>query len=347
MKTENLFIWIIKQYMLLAFLGTLVFFILLQLSLIIVDDPMMTLYESLWLTATLFIVLLVVNLYIGFRFGTLLKNRFQDFLSFVSILRSGKFSERMDLRERDQFNVLTMELNELAQYIQVQVKSLQRLANEKSELVDKAHQAAVIEERQRLARDLHDSVSQQLFALNMLSSTAIRAMGKKSDQAEGLIKQIAEIASKAQGEMRALLLHLRPVELKGETLTQGIQKLVNELKERTPIMFKEKLTGLEELSKAQEAHIFRIVQESVSNILRHADASEVSILSEKKENNLFLFISDNGKGFSINENKMTSYGLQSMKERCEELGGFFQIRSKKGEGTYIKIKIPFDQEGMQ
>ncbi|WP_335872014.1 sensor histidine kinase [Bacillus sp. 2205SS5-2] len=344
MRTENLFIWILKQYLFLALFGTVVFFVFLQLFLYLAQDPMVSLVESLWLTVCLFLVLLTVNIIVGFRFGTSLKHSFQDVLTFVSILRSGKFSERMNSEGGGQFPILTEELNELASYMQDQVKSLQRLADEKSQLLDKAHQAAVIEERQRLARDLHDSVSQQLFALNMLSAAACKAVEKKSEHAETQIKQVAEIASKAQGEMRALLLHLRPIDLRGETLEQGIQKLVSELRGRTPINFVEKLVGLDGVSKGKEAHLFRIVQEALSNILRHANATEIQILSEKKENHLLLYISDNGKGFSVNQHKMTSYGVQSMKERCEELGGLFQLRSKENEGTYIKMKIPFDEE---
>lgn len=251
----------------------------------------------------------------------------------------------MEDSKQDEIGIITDDLNQLAVYIQEQVKILQRLADEKSELADQAHQAAVMEERHRLARDLHDSVSQQLFALNMLSSAAVRTVRNKPKDAEPILQQVAEIAAKAQGEMRALLLHLRPIDLKGENLAEGLKKLIRELIEKTPIEITPELDDLEGLTKGTEAHLFRIVQEGISNILRHAEATQIKISTKRIDSTLNLYISDNGKGFSVNQQKMTSYGLQTMRERCEEIGGVFQIRSKENEGTYINIRIPLKEGG--
>ncbi|MGM0846399.1 MAG: sensor histidine kinase [Bacillota bacterium] len=327
-----------------ALMGTLIFFLIIQFYLAITESPSITLGGSLYLTLLIFSIFSSLSIYFGIRTGSLFKGRLDDISTFVSVLRSGRFSARVDDSKQDEIGIITDELNGLAVYIQEQVKTLQRLADEKSELADQAHQAAVMEERHRLARDLHDSVSQQLFALNMLSSAAVKTVEKKPKDAELILKQVAEIASKAQGEMRALLLHLRPIDLKGENLTQGLKKLIQELREKTPIDITAELDHLEGLSKGAEAHIFRIVQEGISNILRHAEASQIKISTKKIESILNLYISDNGKGFSVNQQKMTSYGLQTMRERCEEIGGVFQIRSKEEEGTYINIRIPIREE---
>ncbi|MGR3763447.1 sensor histidine kinase [Rossellomorea sp. NS-SX7] len=332
--------WILKTFIMMAIMTTLISFVFLQIYLFVSKNESVSLSLSIYLTLALFLILISMSVNFGFRTSYTFKGRIDDISTFVTLLRSGKFSARIESHEYDELGMLADELNQLAKYIQEQVKSLQRLADEKSELAERAHGAAVMEERQRLARDLHDSVSQQLFALNMLSSAAYKSMGDHPDKAEGIIRQVADIAAKAQGEMRALLLHLRPIDLKGEGLCEALTILIQELKEKTQLEIEATLDGIENLSKGTETHMFRIIQESLSNILRHSEASKVKIMTEKKEGFVTLYISDNGIGFNIRENKMTSYGLQTMRERAEEIGGNFQIRSKEKEGTYIDLRIP-------
>lgn len=140
--------------------------------------------------------------------------------------------------------------------------------------------------------------------------------------------------------MRALLLHLRPVQLSGESLCEGIIKLVQELKQKTNLHFEASIDEIEDISKAAEEHIFRIVQEALSNIIRHADATKVKLVLTDDDHYIRLFIGDDGKGFDIHKEKITSYGLKTMRERCEQIGGTYNIRSKENEGTYIEIRIP-------
>ncbi|WP_345840715.1 sensor histidine kinase [Bacillus sp. P14.5] len=344
-KSMNIRFWFFRSFFMMALMGTLIFFLIIQFYILITEAPSITLAGSLYLTLLIFLLFSSLSIYFGVRTGSLFKGRLDDISTFVSVLRSGRFSARVDDSKQDEIGIITDELNQLAVYIQEQVKILQRLAEEKSELADQAHQAAVMEERHRLARDLHDSVSQQLFALSMLSSAAVRTVRNNPKDAEPILQQAAEIAAKAQGEMRALLLHLRPIDLKGENLEEGLKKLIGELIDKTPIEITPELEHLEGLTKGTEAHLFRIVQEGISNILRHAEATQIKITTKKIDSTLNLYISDNGKGFNVNQQKMTSYGLQTMRERCEEIGGVFQIRSKENEGTYINIRIPLKEGG--
>jgi two-component system, NarL family, sensor histidine kinase LiaS len=217
---------------------------------------------------------------------------------------------------------------------------LQRLVEKNVELAHKAHQSATEDERQRLARELHDAVSQQLFALNMMTSACIRVIDQDVNLAKKQMGEIAEMASNAQAEMRALLLHLRPAQLSKDALHIGIQQLVDELKAKCKITFITNIEEVKSLSHGIEDHLFRVVQEALSNTLRHADATEVKIKMYEKDNDLRLQISDNGKGFNIKKEKLVSYGLKTMKERCEELGGNLTIHSKEGEGTYLQVKVP-------
>jgi NarL family two-component system sensor histidine kinase LiaS len=292
-----------------------------------------------------FVFTVITSVYFGYKQSGYMKKRIEDISTYIATLARGKFNERVAVGEKDELGRLTEDLNQLAVKIQNQVRSLQKLAEEKNELAIKAHNAATIEERQRLARELHDSVSQQLFALSIMSSAAIRMFDRYPEEAKKQLTDIATIAAQAQGEMRALLLHLRPISLTNDTLCAGIEKLLKELEDRTPITFQKDIRDINVLSNATEDHLFRIIQEAISNILRHADATNVKIDMHQKGNQyVYIFISDNGKGFEINQQKQSSYGLHTMRERCEEIGGQFSIRSKKGEGTHIEIHIPIRGE---
>ncbi|MGE8205143.1 histidine kinase [Heyndrickxia sp. NPDC080065] len=339
-KVQSIRFWFIKNFIMMALMGGLIYFVFLQFYLYTYGDQVLNTKNILILTLFLLVVFLFLSIYFGYRSGQVFLKRLDEILSFVSILRSGKYSARAPEIEKDEIGLIFEEMNQLAMFIQDQVRSLQRLADEKTELANQAHQAAVMEERQRLARDLHDSVSQQLFALGMISSAALRTVSKDPIKTETMLGQVANIAAKAQGEMRALLLHLRPIDLKGDKLNEGLNKLVNELREKTQLDIECQIENIDHLSKAIEEHVFRIVQEALSNILRHSEATKVRINLETIREHLHLYISDNGKGFKVERSLMTSYGLQTMRERCEELGGVFQIRSMEEEGTYINIRIP-------
>src|SRR5699024_5041966 len=139
----------------------------------------------------------------------------------ITQFANGNYHSRIHFDEGDELSRIGNEMNEFGRKLETQVRSLRRMADEKTAFAQSAHKAAVIEERQRLARDLHDAVSQQLFALTMMSEAAVKQLEKKPEVAKTHIKEVAAAALKAQTEMRALLLHLRPVELSGDPLPIG------------------------------------------------------------------------------------------------------------------------------
>jgi NarL family two-component system sensor histidine kinase LiaS len=309
------------------------------------------LFSPEWLTAGsifLFISLhiflgIIISLYTGFTTSGNLKTKMDGISVVIKHFSNGIYGSRLNfVEESDEVTRIGDELNELGEKLGEQVKSLQRMADEKSELAKSAHKSAVIEERQRLARDLHDAVSQQLFALTMMSEAALKQFEKNPEKAKEQLTDVVKAGTQTQTEMRALLLHLRPVQLSGDSLPTGIQKLVNELKQKSRMKFQLALEPDLMLSETVEEHVFRIVQEALSNILRHANATTVKIEVFTRSRELFLHIRDNGKGFDIEEDsdKKASYGLKTMRERTEELGGRFTIRTNIDEGTYIDIRIP-------
>ncbi|WP_445506653.1 sensor histidine kinase [Niallia sp. 03190] len=339
-KTKGIRYWYFQSFFMTSIISSLLLFIGTQVYLYFYNNPVFTTKTSFWLFISSLLVTLLVGLYFALKESGVLSNQLGDVLLFVSTLRRGKFAERMDVSNKEMIGHISEELNQLATYLQELVQSLQRLANEKTTLAKTAHTAAVMEERQRLARDLHDVVSQQLFALNMMSSAAYRIFDTNPEQAKIQLKEIVEIAGKAQGEMRALLLHLRPIELSNDSLCDGIIKLIQELKEKTHLHFTASIDEIESLSSAVQEHLFRIVQEALSNVLRHSHAKKVKMTLEEKDAYAYLHINDDGMGFDPTVERKASYGLKTMRERCEEIGGMIEIRSKVGEGTYIDIRIP-------
>ncbi|MCL1632033.1 sensor histidine kinase [Sporolactobacillus sp. CPB3-1] len=215
----------------------------------------------------------------------------------------------------------------------------QQAANDKSEIEEQAIQKIVSEERNRLARELHDSVSQQLFAASMLMST-INELRPNSDDAEGRqLKLVEQTIHQSQLEMRALFLHLRPVQLHGKALKQGMEELLLELKQKVPLNINAMIEPIK-LARGIEDQLFRILQESISNTLRHAKADNLDVLLIHREGWVILRITDDGIGFKTQTTKPGSYGLQNMKERAAQIGAQMKLISVPDQGTSLEIKVP-------
>ncbi|OWA34801.1 sensor histidine kinase [Saccharibacillus sp. O16] len=221
-----------------------------------------------------------------------------------------------------------------------QVNSLQRLSTHNAQLAEQARVSAIVEERQRLARELHDAVSQQLFAISMTATAVGRTFEKDLARARRQVELIEEMASVAQSEMRALLLHLRPVYLEGKPLYQGLSELVREIQAKAAIEITLDMDAGLELVKGIENHLFRIVQEALSNTLRHAKADRMEIVVVRRSDALRMSLKDNGVGFELDEKKQASYGLSLMQERVSEIGGSIRYITAPGKGTRIELTVP-------
>lgn len=235
-------------------------------------------------------------------------------------------------------------LVETFELIDQQRSILQRQSNEKVVANDTIVQERLIVERQRLARELHDSVSQQLFAASMMLSAMTEHTVNASSQKQ--LAQVEKVVQQAQLEMRALLLHLRPIALHNRTLAEGLEDLIVELQEKVFFHITYQIEEIA-LSKAEEDHLFRIAQEALSNTLRHAKATEVELLFIKREALALLRIQDNGLGFSVDDEKMSSYGLRNIAERAVEIGCTYKIVSIPSEGTIVEVKVPLARKDEQ
>ena len=227
-----------------------------------------------------------------------------------------------------------------------QQEAAQKLATERATEREKSLQEVVEQERSRLARELHDSVSQQLFAASMMMATINETGAPKDPATEKQLEMVGRMVDQSQLEMRALLLHLRPVALKGKTLGEGLNELLQELKQKVPMTMDVKLEEIE-LDKGIEDHLFRIAQEAISNTLRHAEAGKLSVMLVLRDQNVIMRIRDDGKGFDVQSVRQHgSYGLENMRERAEEVGGSLKLISVPDEGTQLEVKVPIREVGV-
>lgn len=290
-----------------------------------------------------FIFLLSIVLGFGLLYGILsgmFWNRcLKDIDEQLYFLEQGRAPMYSSVCSIQEFDSIANRIKQVHKQMNEQVKLSQRMANEKAIDQEKQIQEVISQERNRLARELHDSVSQQLFAASMLMSAITEPKAEIESSERKQLKLVEEMIHQSQLEMRALLLHLRPVALHDKTLQEGIQELLVELTQKVPMEIMWKLETIT-LDKGMEDHLFRIVQESVSNTLRHAKAKSLEILLMKRDDLLILRVTDDGVGFCVDDSKTGSYGLQNMYERAAEIGGKLKIISVPNQGTQLEVKIP-------
>lgn len=255
-------------------------------------------------------------------------------------LEQGRAPEEKGKPPIVEMQTIAERIDKIGKQMSEQVKLSQRLATEKVEDQEARIQEMIEQERNRLARELHDSVSQQLFAASMMMS-AINETKKESENERETkqLKLVEEMIHQSQLEMRALLLHLRPVALKNKTLQEGIEELLIELSQKVTMEIHWKVEEFP-LDKGVEDHLFRILQESISNTLRHSKANGLEVLLVKRDDFAILRIVDDGIGFEVTEMKAGSYGMQNMHERALEVGGTLKVISVKNKGTRLEVKIP-------
>ena len=270
---------------------------------------------------------------------------------YLRYLAKGEYSENFFSPLKNEENLFSEEYKESMDLILSVRQSMSELSKEAQGQFKKEVGASVESreeilegERHRIARELHDSVSQQLFATMMMLS----AINQQNDEMNNAVKKQLELVEKiineAQSEMRALLLHLRPVKLEGKTLKEGIQQLLEELKTKTTIQLTWNIEDLR-LDQTIEDHLFRIIQELLSNTLRHAKAENIEVYLKKTHESILLKVLDDGIGFDTKNEKTGNYGLKNIRERILSMGGVLKILSFPNQGTSVDIKIPITEGG--
>ena len=215
------------------------------------------------------------------------------------------------------------------------------IALENDRLRKQTEQIAITEERERLARDLHDSVTQSLFGLTLFAATARELLhNEEYTQAELFLDEIATTANQTHKEMRLLLYELRPAALKKEGLMGAIRQRLETVENRSGIQSSLSGSIAVELPDEVESAFFQVANEALNNVIKHAKADQVSVTFSFQERKLQMEIRDNGMGFDMNFlDQKSGMGLTNMKQRLAAVGGTCNYHSSPEEGTVVIASI--------
>ncbi|MFX3625220.1 MAG: histidine kinase [Ectobacillus sp.] len=276
---------------------------------------------------------------IGYIIGQYMKRRIHALSAVLLDIERGNFSRDAAFFEQDELGEIGNRIAALGDRLEEHASLFQKLTNERADWNEEMRQEVISKERHRLARELHDSVSQQLFAMSMMMSAVNEQPNLNTEAVKKQLHLIENMIVNAQSEMRALLLHLRPVQLEGKKLAEGIEELLTELSRKQQMKI-EWLVEPIELEKGVEDHLFRIIQEALSNTLRHSKAKRMELRLRNINQYAILKLLDDGVGFDVNQRKAGSYGLRSIQERVQEIGGTFKLISFPNKGTQLEVKVP-------
>ncbi|HEX6540181.1 MAG TPA: PAS domain S-box protein [Ktedonobacterales bacterium] len=220
------------------------------------------------------------------------------------------------------------------------IAALAAIALENARLYEQAQDRSALEERQRLARELHDSVSQALYGIALGTRTARAVLERDAAQAREPLDYVLSLADTAMEEMRALILELRPESLEREGLASALRKLAEATHRREGLTVRAHV-GLEPaISLEAKQAFYRIAQEALHNAVKHAQASRLDLTFETTSEAATLTVADDGTGFDPDGNFPGHLGLRSMRERITRLGGNLSITSAPGQGTTVQATLP-------
>ena len=216
------------------------------------------------------------------------------------------------------------------------------LAIENAKLRAQAEQSAAFAERNRLARELHDSVTQSLYSVTLYAEAAARHLqGGQTSEAAGHLRELGTTAREALREMRLLIFELSPPALQAGTLAEALQTRLDAVEARGGMSVSFVVEGTECLSARVRQELYQIAQEALNNALKHSRAQAVRIVLTHGEKETRLSISDDGVGFQWEQaQKSGGVGLRGMRQRVERIGGSLSVASQPGGGTTVTVTAP-------
>jgi PAS domain S-box-containing protein len=215
-------------------------------------------------------------------------------------------------------------------------------AIENARLYEQGQRLAALEERQRLARELHDSVSQALYGISLAAHTVQGLLERGSPQAGEPLDYLLRLADAALAEMRALIFELRPDSLEREGLVSALNKHVAAIRARHGLDVDADLCEEPGLPFPVKEALYRVAQEALNNAIKHARASRLEVRLSAAEDHIALSVRDNGIGFDPHGQYPGHMGLHSMRERMERLNGALRIDSAPGQGSVVQATVQLD-----
>ena len=203
----------------------------------------------------------------------------------------------------------------------------------------KIEELATVQERNRIARDIHDSLGHALTSLNIQMQTAVKLWEREPVQARSFLAQAQELGKTAMQEVRKSISTLREDAREEQPLEAKIETLVEDFRQGTGLPICTNISRCGSVPPLVAKTLYRIVQEALTNISKHARATEVQIQLSTTKEWVYLTVEDNGKGFDLNQNR-SGFGLQGIQERVAAVKGHFQLKTSPGNGCRIVVEIP-------
>lgn len=264
------------------------------------------------------------------------------------------FTQEIAITYRDQrTGKLILSINPDHPFTPIQLNFLETISAtigiliENEDLQNRAKSITISTERRNLARDLHDSVTQTLFSVYLAAEGLnIALKDQQNPVAKRALQLLTDQLNQVRSEMRGLILELSPISLDKQSLVEAIRGYADSLQRSTSMKINIETSGpLDDLPYDLQTALNRIVQESISNIARHARATEVKISLNKIRSKVLLIIEDNGIGFDVKSalKQKGSFGLNNIRERSESFGGITNIKSQIKRGTRISVVIPLEE----
>lgn len=277
------------------------------------------------------IVLLILVAPFGALFGFFmsrgLTRRLANLSAAADALSEGHFDVVPQDRSRDEIGVLSERMRRMAERMQALMRSQQELA--------------MLEERNRIARELHDTVKQQNFATLMQIRTARNRIANEPEAAAQAMEEAERLVKTSQQELGTLILELRPVELEEHGLVNALETYVAGWSRQSNIAAAFEAQNCKTLSVEQEQTLYRVAQEALANVARHSRAMSVNVSVVCSPTEIVLTISDNGIGFDTETAQ--GVGLESMRERMNGLHGTLSVTSAYHQGTTLVARAPLGE----
>src|SRR5829696_6103674 len=271
----------------------------------------------------------IIGTIFGFVTAWSLTRRLRRLASAARAWSQGDFSVMARDRSKDELGQLSRELNSMA-------GQLENLLESRGEL-------ATLEARNHFARDLHDSVKQQIFATSLQIAAARALIEQDKEAAESHLAQADELVRQAQKELNVLIHQMRPAALEGKGLAAALGDYAADWSRRSEIPADVHVRGERETPLEVEQALFRVAQEALANVARHSAAKSVEVDLVYESSGVTLRVADDGRGFDPEkEDRGDGFGLKSISERLAKLGGHVDVQSAPGEGTRLVCVCPLD-----
>lgn len=255
----------------------------------------------------------------------------------VPIAAGGEILAELYLTDRADGSSFTIEDRRLVETLAAHAA----LALANAQRVERTRELAVAQERTRLARDLHDSVTQTLFGLTLAAESATHLAEGVDPRLATQIGRLRTLAAAARDDMRILIETLRPVDVDHEGLGEALRKRVDLVGRVHDVAVTVEISGDPQLPAAVARELFYVANEALTNALQHAQAARIEITLSEQNGRIVLCVADDGRGFDLGATERSSrrLGLTSMRERAEAVGGTLTIRTAPGAGTRVCAEV--------